>query len=267
MVSCTTYEQLEMDIISQVNNLRILITKALQENRLVLYFQPVVDIFSGEIVHHEALMRIIDEKGEIVFPNKTIPVAERFGLMPQIDRQVVKAAFQALEKYPKLNLFVNLSGASIGDEDLFNLIVENLDKSGVEPSRLGFEITETTAVKNLMQAERWVKDLKERGCKFALDDFGMGFSSFSYLLYLSVDYVKIDGSYIKDIDKNKRSRALVQGMNKVATSLGIEVVAECVENRGILEVLKEDLLINAQGYYLGRPEPFPNFETQYLNLV
>lgn len=259
-VSYITYEQFGRNIINEANNLRLLIVNAIEKNRLILYFQPVVNIFSDKIIHHEALMRIIDERGEIVYPSKTIPVAERFGIMPQIDKHVVKMAFQALEKHPELTLFINLSGVSIGDESLLSFIEEKFAESGVEPSRLGFEITETTAVKNLVRADKWIRYLRDKGCKFALDDFGMGFSSFSYLQYLSVDYVKIDGSYVKDMDQNKKNRTLVQAMNSFSRSLGIEVVAEFVEREEVLKVLKEDQINNAQGYYLGAPEPVPRFK-------
>ncbi|NLT95180.1 MAG: EAL domain-containing protein [Clostridia bacterium] len=250
-----TNRKLDRDLISEANNL----TKAIENNRLVLFFQPVINIVSGEIIYHEALMRIIDERGEIIYPDKTIAVAERFGLMPLIDRQVIKAAFAALEKYPRLKLFVNLSGSSIGDEGLLELIEGKLAETGVDPSRLGFEITETKAVMDLVRANRWINRLRARGCKFALDDFGMGFSSFYYLIFLSLDYVKIDGSFIKDIDKNLESRALVQGMKTAVASLGIEVVAEYVENNDVLEVLKKERLFNVQGFFLGRPEPEPVF--------
>jgi len=245
--------------ISEANKLMLLINEALEANRFVLFFQPIVDITSGEIVHHEALMRIVTETGEMVYPSKVIPIAERFGLMSRIDRRIVKLSFDALEKYSKLKLFVNLSGVSVGDEALLSLIEKNIHGKGIEPSRLGFEITETTAVRDYSRADRWIRQLREKGCRFALDDFGIGFSSFSYLQYLPVDYVKIDGSYVHGMDKNYKNRALVQAMNTVATSLGKEVIAEFVECSKVIEMLKEDKVGYAQGYYLGHPEPVPRF--------
>ena len=165
-----------------------------------------------------------------------------------------------MRKYPTVKLFVNLSGNSIGDEELLLIIQNNIEKYRIEPSRLGFEITETMAVKDLVRADRWIRRLKENGCRFALDDFGIGFSSFSYLQYLSVDYVKIDGSYVRDIDKNNKNRALVQAMNTVARSLGKEVIAEYVENNSILDILEEDQVGYAQGYCLGYPQLIPKLD-------
>jgi diguanylate cyclase (GGDEF)-like protein/PAS domain S-box-containing protein len=256
-VVSTSNELLGKDKIGETNDIMLLISNAIQTDGIVLFFQPIVNVSSGEITHNEALMRIVMESGELVYPDKIIPIAERFGLMSQIDRRVVNLAFEALEKYPTLKLFVNLSGGSIGDEELLLVIEENMLSGGIEPNRLGFEITETMAVKDLVRADRWIRRLKEKGCRFALDDFGIGFSSFSYLQYLSVDYVKIDGSYVRDLDKNNKNRALVQAMNTVARSLGKEVIAEFVENSSILDILEEDHVGYAQGYHLGHPESVP----------
>ncbi|MGI6685338.1 MAG: EAL domain-containing protein [Bacillota bacterium] len=256
-VSCACNEQLAMDKLNETNKLMLLINDAIEKDRFVLYFQPVVNIISGETVHHEALIRIATEAGDTILPNKALSIAERFGLMSQIDRRVIDLSFEALEKYPTLKLFVNLSGVSIGDEELLILIEKKICQKGIKPSRLGFEITETTAVKDLVRADRLIRRLKEKGCLFALDDFGIGFSSFSYLQYLSVDYVKIDGSYVHDLDKNIKNRAMVQAMNTVSRSLGKEVIAEFVESSSILEILKEDQVSHAQGYYLGQPQPTP----------
>jgi diguanylate cyclase (GGDEF)-like protein/PAS domain S-box-containing protein len=256
-VFCVCDEQLMTDKITETNNLMFLISNALEADGFVLFFQPIVDISSGETIHHEALMRIVTENGDIVYPGKAIPIAERFGLMSQIDKRIIKLSFEALEKYPDLKLFVNLSGASIGNEELLLFIEENIQQRGIEPSRLGFEITETVAVKDLARADRWIRRLRDKGCEFALDDFGIGFSSFSYLQYLSVDFVKIDGSYIHNLDKNYKNRALVQAMNTVARSLGKEVIAEFVEKDSILSILREDKIGYAQGYFLGHPEPIP----------
>ena len=256
-VFSTSNELFGKDKIGETNDIMLLISNAIETDKIVLFFQPIVNVSSGEITHNEALMRIVMESGELVYPDKIIPIAERFGLMSQIDRRVVNLAFEALETYPTLKLFVNLSGGSIGDEELLLVIEENMLSGRIEPNRLGFEITETMAVKDLVSADRWIMRLKEKGCRFALDDFGIGFSSFSYLQYLSVDYVKIDGSYVRDVDKNNKNRALVQAMNTVARSLGKEVIAEFVENSSILDILEEDHVGYAQGYYLGHPESVP----------
>jgi EAL domain-containing protein (putative c-di-GMP-specific phosphodiesterase class I) len=247
----------DANLLVETNNLTHLIQHALESEGIVLHYQPIMNITTGEIIHYEALMRIVTQNGELVYPRKIIPIAERFGLMTQIDRRVMELSFEALGKYPDLKLFVNLSGASIGNDELLSFIEENILIRGVEASRLGFEITETIAVKDFVRADRWIRQLRKKGCRFALDDFGIGFSSFSYLQYLSVDYVKIDGSYVHDLDRNYKNRALVQAMNTVARSLGKEVIAEFVENESILRILEGDKINHAQGNFVGEPAPVP----------
>jgi diguanylate cyclase (GGDEF)-like protein len=233
------------------------IQDALAEGRMVLYFQPVVNAYSQQIIHHEGLLRIAEKNGIVQLPGSFIPVAEQFGLMSLIDRQVIQLAFAALVQYPDLRLFVNLSGVSVGDTALLNLIEENIKVKGIDPKRLGFEITETMAIRDIPQAERWLRKLKAVGCQFALDDFGIGFSSFSYLQQLPVDFVKIDGSFVRDLDCNERHRVLVQAIHSVASSLGKVTIAEFVENDAIASILSGYQISNLQGYYLGRPEPVP----------
>ncbi|MFZ5642787.1 MAG: EAL domain-containing protein [Bacillota bacterium] len=243
--------------LSEANQLIALIKSALKENLFVIYFQPVFDVKAGKVAHHEALLRLSARNGEIISPEAFIPVAERFGLMPQIDRWVVENAIGALHKYPELNLFVNLSGLSLGDEELLSYIEAHIRQSGINPSRIGFEITETTAVKDLVRAERWIRKLKNSGCRFALDDFGIGFSSFSYLRILPVDYLKIDGTFVQSLDKDFTYRALVQAMSTVASALGKMTVAEYVENEDILTILRDLEIDYAQGFFLGKPSPEP----------
>lgn len=241
--------------LSETNKLVSLIKNALKENRFSLFFQPVVDVSDGKISHHEALIRLLDPSGKIILPGRFISVAERFGLMPQIDHWVVRSSLSALREHPDLKLFVNLSGVSLGDEALLELIENNIRESGIDPSRIGFEITETAAVKDTLRAERWIHRLKGIGCRFALDDFGIGFSSFTYLRVLPVDYLKIDGSYIRNLDTDQTHFALVQAMNTVAHTLGKKTVAEFVENENILKILHELKIDCGQGYYLGEPAP------------
>lgn len=240
---------------SETNKLVGLIKNALKENRFVLFFQPVISVPDGKISHHEALIRLLDTDGEMIYPGKFIPVAERFGLMPQIDYWVVRSSLKALRKNPYLKLFVNLSGVSLGDEDLLEFIETNIRESRIDPSRIGFEITETAAVRDILRAERWIHRLKGIGCRFALDDFGIGFSSFTYLRVLPVDYLKIDGSYIRNLDTDSTHLALVQAMNAVAHTLGKKTVAEFVENEKILKILQELKIDCGQGYFLGEPSP------------
>ncbi|KJS18403.1 MAG: hypothetical protein VR69_00840 [Peptococcaceae bacterium BRH_c4b] len=158
-----------------------------------------------------------------------------------------------MRERPELKLFINLSGVTLGDEAILELIESNIRDSGIDPSRIGFEITETAAVKDILRAERWVRRFKSLGCLFALDDFGIGFSSFSYLRILPVDYIKIDGSFIRDVDKEPVHLALIQAINTIANTLGKKTIAEFVENEDILKVLQAVGIDYGQGFYLGRP--------------
>lgn len=243
--------------LSEAHRMVALVKRSLNENRFVLHYQPVIRLVDGTISHYEALIRLQDENGDLLAPVKFVPISERFGLMSQIDRWVLQAVLKELKARPGLNLYMNLSGVSLGDEKLLEYIIESINQSGVHPSRLGFEITETAAVRGMMVAERWIRRLKALGCPFALDDFGIGFASFSYLQFLPVDVVKIDGSYVRNLDTNPTHRALVQAMNTVAHTLGKRTVAEFVENSAILDILRELEIDAGQGYYLGRPRPVP----------
>lgn len=242
---------------SETNRMIGLLKNALKENKFSLFYQPVFEVHNRSIIHHEALIRLRGEGEELITPGRFIPIAERFGLMPKIDRWVVQASLEALQKYPDLNLFVNLSGISLGDETILEFIEESISCSKIDPARLGFEITETVAVKDLIRAERWIRRLKSLGCSFALDDFGIGFSSFSYLRILPVDYLKIDGSFVCNLHTEATHCALVQAMNAVAQNLGKKTIAEFVENEDIMNILKSLGVDCAQGYYLGKPSPVP----------
>ncbi|AQS60004.1 putative bifunctional diguanylate cyclase/phosphodiesterase [Desulforamulus ferrireducens] len=243
----------------KINGLLGLIRAGLREERFVLFFQPVVDRLK-RITHHEVLLRLKDSEGKLVPPAVFIPLAEKFGIMPQIDRWVVRNAIKTLQNRPELKLFVNLSGASLGDAELLQEIKDTICESGVEPSRLGFEITETVAVKDFVWVEKWIKRLRDLGCFFALDDFGIGFTSFNYLRTLPVDFIKIDGSYIRNLDQDASQLALVQAIQTVAKALGKQTIAEFVENEKILEIIRELGINYAQGYYLGQPLPEPVIE-------
>ncbi|CCO07296.1 sensor domain-containing protein [Desulforamulus hydrothermalis] len=230
------------------------IKQALRSDRLVLYYQPVVSLNMGEIIHYEALVRLLDENNEVIPPGRFIPVAERFGMMAEIDRRVVQAALKKLAQVPQIKIFVNLSAVSLFHKDLLHSIEADILSSGIEPGRLGFEITETSAMKDLAVTERWLSKFKKIGCSFALDDFGTGFSSFSYLLNFSVDYIKIDGSFVKNMDHNAAHFTLVDAMNKVAHAFGKKTIAECVENERIANILRDINVDGGQGYYFGKPE-------------
>jgi diguanylate cyclase (GGDEF)-like protein/PAS domain S-box-containing protein len=234
------------------------IRSALDEDRFVLYAQPIQCLrTSGAARHYEVLIRMLDEQGELVPPIDFIPAAERYNLMGAIDRWVIESTLRILSRQscPTTQLAINLSGQSMGDTELVDFIVSTIDTTGVDPARLCFEITETAAVSNLHQATRMIADLKSAGCRFALDDFGAGLSSFAYLKNLPVDYLKIDGSFVRDIRSDPIHRAMVESINQIGHVMGLMTIAEFVEDFPTLQILREIGVDNAQGYAIARPAP------------
>jgi diguanylate cyclase (GGDEF)-like protein/PAS domain S-box-containing protein len=229
------------------------IRAALRDGGFVLSFQPVIELGSGEAVHFEALIRMVAADGTLYMPDQFLPCAERYGLMSQIDRWVFDDVMRILESQPDIRIFANLSGRSLTDEPLLRHIEERLGASSIAPGRLSFEITETAAVGDLASARNFVGRLKDLGCLIALDDFGVGFSSFGYLRALAVDYVKIDRMFVRDVDTNATNRALVQAVHTVARTMGKGVIAEGVESEAHANVLREMGIDHGQGYHWGRP--------------
>lgn len=239
--------------LSETNITVKMINDGLRENRFVLHYQPVMS--NERIIHYEALLRILDSEGDIIYPKSFIAIAERFGLMSQIDRWVINSAIQTLCENPGISIFINVSPVNLGDYELLKTVELRLAEKGINPERIGFEITETAAVKDLMKAVHWINRLKKLGCKFALDDFGVGFTSFTYLQKLPVDYLKIDGSFIRNVDTDATQKALVQAMNAVAHTLGKTTIAEFVETDTIWRTVQELGVDLGQGYFLGKPGP------------
>ncbi|MCL5058049.1 MAG: EAL domain-containing protein [Actinobacteria bacterium] len=231
------------------------VKSSLAEDRFVLYYQPLVRVSEDRVEHYEALVRMIGEDSSIILPEQFIPIAERFSLMPQVDRWVFKKVISTLQNNPAVRIFMNLSGSSLADETFTAFIEEQLGLSGIDPGRLGFEITETAVVQDMVAAERWVKRIKALGCRFALDDFGAGFNSFIYLHNLSVDQLKIDGYYIRTLETDPTRYALVKAMHALARTLNMETVAEYVENEATLQIVKNIGITYGQGYYIGKPHP------------
>ncbi|QRY82513.1 EAL domain-containing protein [Pseudomonas sp. PDNC002] len=238
---------------------------ALEEERFCLFAQPIfpVDPRAEEGAHVELLLRLNDECGRVVAPINFIPAAERYGLMPDIDRWVVENAFKILAARvadggyePIHTCAINLSGATIGDDTFLDFLRELQPRYGIAPSNICFEITETSAIANLVNATRFIQELKALGYRFSLDDFCAGMSSFVYLKHLPVDYLKIDGSFIKDMLEDPIDRAMVQVINQIGHVMGKRTVAEFVETQEILDVLREIGIDYAQGYGLARPQPF-----------
>jgi EAL domain-containing protein (putative c-di-GMP-specific phosphodiesterase class I) len=196
------------------------------------------------------------ENGEIIAPSSFITAAERFGLISSIDRWVVRRALALLAGQhiePGMRLSINLSAVSIGDNELLELIGREIRQRGIEAHRLTFELTETAAMNDLAAAIDFLARLQALGCATALDDFGVGYSSFAYLKDLPVDYVKIDGSFVRDIVSDGVQLAMVKSMNEIARAMGKQTVAEFVENEDVLRMLGEIGVDYAQGYFTGRP--------------
>lgn len=232
------------------------IREGIDQNRLVLYFQPVVDIVAQKVTYYEALVRYKEANGDIIGPSSFIPALENTGDMQILDRRIIELATRTLKKYPQLNhIAVNLSAQAFKDENLVPCIIESLDKSGINADRLTFELTESASLSNLSITQQVITNLHELGCHFSVDDFGSGFSSFSYLKQLPADYIKLDGSFIKNLDKDEVDQALVRSIIQVIQALGKKAVAEYVENEKILRILKAMGIDYVQGYHIGRPLP------------
>ncbi|MGA7435200.1 MAG: EAL domain-containing protein [Solirubrobacterales bacterium] len=232
---------------------------ALSDDRFVLYAQPISSFRPGGRTHHELFLRMVDEDGEIVPPGAFLPVAERHDLIQEIDRWVIRQAIRILADYPGgehgPRLCVNLSGRSVGDPAVLEVISTELSQTGVDPSGLILEVTETSAIGNIASAQTFASSLARLGCRFALDDFGTGFASFYYLKHIDCDYVKIDGEFIRQIANDPTDRLLVKALVQISKGMGKLTVAEQVEDAETLELLREYGVDFAQGYHLGRPCP------------
>lgn len=233
------------------------IDQALRENRFVLYYQPILDLQTNLISHYEVLIRMLDEQGEPLSPGLFIPAAEASGQIHEIDRLVLNMAIQKLanlqDQHKQVTLAVNLSGRVVDDPQLPKLLKQQLKDFDIDPSRLIFELTETAAVSDVSAASELVNEIRALGCKFALDDFGVGFSSFFYLKQLAVDFVKLDGAFIRDLTTNTDDQVFTKALVQVAQGMGKKTVAEFVENGESLQLLKQFGVDYAQGYYIGRP--------------
>lgn len=238
------------------------IQDALDNDRFELYFQPIVQLRRGEPagIHGEVLLRMRTASGETVPPGAFLPAAERYHLMPAIDRWVVSHAFAALARHRRDGsdvaiCAINLSGQSLSDPAFLDFIVGQMERHQTRSTQLCFEITETAVIANLANATRFMKVLRNMGCRFALDDFGSGLSSFAYLKNLSVDYLKLDGSFVKNMVCDNIDRAMVKAINQLGHVMSIETIAEFVENDATLKAARVMGIDHAQGYGVGMPEP------------
>lgn len=232
------------------------IRKAITEDRMVLFFQPIFDVKNNRVSYYEALVRLRETDGRIVGPHTFIPALESAGEMHLLDRWIIKLAIHALHNHPELNhIAINLSAQAFKDENLVPTILENLKSTGVNPKRITFELTESASLFNLQITQKVIADLHNLGCSFSVDDFGSGFSSFAYLKDLPADYIKLDGSFIQNLHRDQIDQTLVKSMIQVIQALGKKAVAEFVENEAILEILKNMGVDFVQGYHIGHPMP------------
>ena len=239
------------------------INSALKDDRFVLYHQTYRSLSpqADGCLHLEVLLRMIAEDGEIVLPVRFLPAAERYHLMPEIDRWVINKVFsgfhllQEAHNNQTLMVNINLSGASINTLDLVGFIKEKITEFNVDPQCLCFEVTETVAVKHMRSAIEFINECKSLGIKFALDDFGTGTSSFGYLKNLPVDYLKIDGGFVQNLEKDAVDRAMTETINRIGHIMGKITIAEFAENQSIIEILDDMGVDFAQGFGVCRPVP------------
>ncbi len=234
------------------------IKDAIEHNRFVLAGQPIVDTRNRQTYAQEILIRLRDDQGALIMPNGFLPAAERFGLSGDIDRWVIVTAIRMLAEQrrasPELRYSINLSGQTLSEPAVCDLVIHELRRTGLDPAALTFEVTETVAIANMALAETFLARLQEIGCSTALDDFGAGMSSFAYLRELPIDYVKIDGRFVRNLATNATDQAMVRAMNDIAHALGKKTVAEFVEDDSCFQLLREYGVDYAQGFHLGRPE-------------
>ncbi|HUO82490.1 MAG TPA: EAL domain-containing protein, partial [Gammaproteobacteria bacterium] len=243
----------EMQWATRINN-------ALEESRFELFRQTILPLQTSDTgAHYELLLRMRDESGSLVSPELFIAAAERYGITPNIDRWVVDNAFRWLvseadERERLAMCSINLSGQSLNDDKFLPFVIDQFQRSGLDATRICFEITETAAIASYSQANRFIQSLKELGCKFALDDFGTGLSSFGYLKHFPVDFLKIDGSFVKEILHDPIDREMVRSINEIGHLTGKQTIAEFAENEEIITMLRGIGVDYAQGYGVSEPK-------------
>lgn len=260
-----TYETTDNQFLRRRGEMRWIsrLTEALEQDRFVLYSQPIEPVAAGRRQKAEILIRLLEEDGSFANPGEFIPAAERYNLMPYIDRWVIRTILQYERRTREQNghyetYCINLSAASVVDESFLDYVIGAFEETGAEPKNFCLELTETTAVENLSRAVGFMTRLKKMGVTFALDDFGNGFSSFAYLKNLPVDYLKIDGSYVQDIDRDPIDRAMVEAVNNIGHVMGMQTIAEFVSNAEIRRILEEMGVDYVQGFEIARPGPLEN---------
>ncbi len=242
------------------------ISDAIEHDSFMLYVQPIVAVTADPFVgkSYEVLLRLNYDNG-IVYPGTFLPAAERYNLMPQVDRWVVQNLFKWMENNPKklsgvADVSVNLSGLTLGDNEFPAFLREQFERYGIAPNKICFEITETIAVTNLSTTLKFIEEFRAIGCSFSLDDFGSGFSSYGYLKSLPVDYLKIDGVFVKDMVASDIDCAMVESINRIGHVMGKKTIAEFVESEEITDMLRRMGVDYAQGYGISKPYPIDDIE-------
>ena len=234
---------------------------AIDNDEFTLRFQPIVQIATGRITHHEVLLRLKADDEKMIAPDAFLPAAVRFGLMGEIDAWLVQHAIRELAEHrqdrPDLRFSINLSANAFETDDLAGYIRAHLEKNDVPPDAVIFEITESLAVRHLSHVEKQIANLRELGCELALDDFGTGYSSFGYLQRLPVDYIKIDGCFVRDLVNNPVDQKMVRLIGEIGREAGMRTIAEYVQDAPTLALLSELGIDLAQGYFIGRPTVVP----------
>jgi diguanylate cyclase (GGDEF)-like protein/PAS domain S-box-containing protein len=256
-----TYQVNDIDLMRRRREMQwaARISNALEESRFELFrmtIMPLQEEVTG--AHYELLLRMKDENGQMISPDVFITAAERYGITPRIDRWVIENAFRWLvseadERKRLAMCSINLSGLSLGDDKFLPFVIDQFESSGLDASKICFEITETAAIASFSQANRFIQSLKELGCKFALDDFGTGLSSFGYLKHFPVDYLKIDGSFVKEILHDPIDREMVRSINEIGHLTGKKTIAEFAETEEIITMLRGIGVDFAQGYAIDEP--------------
>ena len=266
------YQEDDEELIQQRGQMQWVpqIRRALEQDLFELYFQPIVPVNSGsgETQRYELLIRMKGNNGRPVPPGAFLPAAERYNLACKLDRWVISTAFRWLHAHPRhlerLHLCsINLSGFSLGDQDMLRFVRQQFNAMNIPLDKICFEVTETAAISNFSSATCFIRELKQQGCWFALDDFGSGLSSFAYLKKLPVDLLKIDGLFVKDILSDPIDLAMVRSINDIGHVMGKQTIAEFVENEAILKELRQIGVDYAQGYGIGRPMAIEEMAVPY----
>ena len=255
----------EMQWVSQIQH-------ALEKNKFELYCQPIVSTSAShsEPHHYEILVRMRDIQDKLVPPMSFMPAAERYNLMPEIDRWIINNVIKQIKAHPLTHgsmIAINLSGNSLSDERFLNFVISKLEDKDINAKQFCFEITETAAISNLSHVTSFIATLKQQGCQFSLDDFGSGLSSFTYLKNLNVDYLKIDGTFVKDMKHDLIDKSMVEAINQIGHVMSLKTIAEFVEDKETFDILTRLGIDYAQGYYFAKPFPFERLKSIKNQLI